>query len=141
MATHRFEWLIIMSLVATTTLVWAQDVDVGKSTYDAMCATCHGVDGNGAGPVSDQLKVAPADLTILAKKNGGVFPLSAVYEAIDGRKTIAAHGTREMPIWGAYSQDLLYPMNRFVDFSWDPEAATRARILAVIDYLNRIQQK
>ena len=46
------------------------------------------------------LKVPPADLTTLARRNGGYFPLTAVSEIIDGRTLIAAHGTREMPIWG-----------------------------------------
>ena len=61
---------------------------------------CHGLDGNGKGPLSAELKSQPADLTILAKRNDGVFPVNAIYEVIDGRKAIKAHGTREMPIWG-----------------------------------------
>ena len=64
------------------------------------CATCHGRDGKGNGPVSAALRVPPPDLTVLAKKNNGVFPFSSVYEIIDGRKAVIAHGTRDMPIWG-----------------------------------------
>jgi mono/diheme cytochrome c family protein len=109
--------------------------------YQSMCAVCHGADGKGNGPVSGELKVAPADLTVLAKKNNGVFPVNAVYDTIDGRKLIAAHGTREMPIWGAYTFKTLYPPNKFIDPSYDPEGIIRARILAIIDYLSRIQEK
>ncbi len=101
---------------------WAQKADVEKSLYLSSCASCHGIDGKGDGPVSKQLKVAPTDLTVLAKKNGGVFPVSAVYEVIDGRKVIAAHGTREMPVWGAYGPKQLYPSDKFIDPSYDPEA-------------------
>ncbi|MGN8545065.1 c-type cytochrome [Bradyrhizobium sp. 13971] len=79
---------------------YAEDADVGKAEFQASCASCHGVDGKGKGPVAGQLKVPPADLTALAKNNNGVFPITAVYEAIDGRRTISAHGTHEMPIWG-----------------------------------------
>ena len=80
-------------------------------------------------------------LTVLAKNNGGVFPFSNVYEVIDGRKVIAAHGTREMPAWGRIRPKLLYPSDKFIDPSYDPEFIVRTRILAVIDYLNRIQEK
>ena len=50
--------------------------------------------------MSNELKKRPADLTVLAKRNNGVFPLNSVYRIIDGRDTIASHGTREMPVWG-----------------------------------------
>ena len=48
----------------------------------------HGIDGQGNGPLSSQLKVPPTDLTVLTKKNNGVFPFEAVYEIIDGAKSI-----------------------------------------------------
>jgi len=55
----------------------AQDIDAGKTEYQSSCATCHGVDGKGAGPISPLLKVAPPDLTVLAKKIATCFPLAA----------------------------------------------------------------
>ena len=78
----------------------AEDFDIGKSEFQSSCASCHGTDAKGKGPVSGQLKIPPPDLTMLAKSNNGVFPTDAVYETIYGLKTIPAHGTREMPIWG-----------------------------------------
>jgi mono/diheme cytochrome c family protein len=78
----------------------AQSLDASKGEYIASCATCHGEDGKGNGPLGAALKTRPADLTVLAKKNNGVFPISAIYDAIDGRQVVTAHGTREMPIWG-----------------------------------------
>jgi len=69
--------------------------------YQSSCAACHGIDAKGAGPVSKELKTPPTDLTVLSKKNNGVFPYDMVYQVIDGRNsTIASHGTHEMPIWG-----------------------------------------
>jgi cytochrome c553 len=53
----------------------AQPVDASKGEYIASCATCHGEDGKGNGPLSAELKTRPADLTVLAKKNNGVFPI------------------------------------------------------------------
>ena len=59
-------------------------LDRGKAEYHSSCAPCHGSDGKGTGPVSAGLKVPPPDLTVLAKKNNGVFPFNSVYEIIDG---------------------------------------------------------
>jgi cytochrome c len=125
----------------------AQDLDAGKSEFMSSCAPCHGTDAKGDGPLSPQLKTKPADLTVLAKKNGSIFPFNTTYEFIDGRRLTAAHGTREMPIWGQVYN--LETLNRFIDpktldaikFSTDPNDIVRDRILSLIDYLNRIQEK
>jgi mono/diheme cytochrome c family protein len=87
-------------LAGLTSTGVAQKPDVGKAEYLSSCAVCHGTDAKGKGSLAGQLKAAPADLTQLAKKNGGVFPLNAVYEKIDGRQDVKAHGPRDMPIWG-----------------------------------------
>ena len=63
------------------------------------CATCHGVDATGDGPVAGVLKIRPPDLTRLAARNHGNFSYADVYATIDGRMPLA-HGTRDMPIWG-----------------------------------------
>jgi mono/diheme cytochrome c family protein len=98
--TAAVKWLITaVMFIGFGTCIWAQNVDSGKLEYESSCAACHGVDGRGNGPVSEQLKTHPADLTILAKNNNGVFPSDRVYQVIDGRSsTIGSHGTREMPI-------------------------------------------
>jgi mono/diheme cytochrome c family protein len=72
----------------------------GKLEFRQYCAQCHGMSGVGNGPVAPSLKKKPANLTLLSKNNGGVFPEKEVRDYIDGTKTAAAHGTREMPIWG-----------------------------------------
>jgi mono/diheme cytochrome c family protein len=98
-------------LLALQAQAWAQKPDVGKAEYLSSCAVCHGTDAKGKGSLAGQLKAAPADLTQLAKKNGGVFPLNAVYEKIDGRQDVKAHGPRDMPIWGVINTRL---------FQWRP---------------------
>lgn len=149
MITSCLKGLMIASLAAGFAVAaQAEDFDAGKAEFQSSCASCHGMDGKGKGPVSEQLKLPPADLTILAKKNNGVFPTNAVYETIYGSKTIAAHGTREMPIWGEqFNPTMNYP--HIIDPAYDAldpsrelrEVVVRTRILAVIDYLSRIQQK
>ena len=94
--------LIAAVIIQFSFSVWAEDFDEGKFEFNWACATCHGIDAKGKGPLSSDLKVPPADLTVLAKKNSGAFPLTQVYEVIDGRKVIEAHGARQMPIWGAF---------------------------------------
>ena len=127
----------------------SENGDASTFEYRSGCAACHGLDGKGDGPVSSQLKVPPADLTVLSKHNNGVFPFDSVYATIDGRNAIAAHGTREMPIWGErYSPNGVAELNVWgrinpseIRPSIDPETVVRLRILAVIDYLKRIQEK
>jgi mono/diheme cytochrome c family protein len=72
----------------------------GKLEFRQYCAQCHGMSATGDGPVAAALKKKPANLTLLSKNNGGVFPEQEVREFIDGSKTAESHGTREMPIWG-----------------------------------------
>jgi mono/diheme cytochrome c family protein len=136
-----------ITIVSAGQILAAEVVDPGKAEYHSSCAPCHGSDGKGTGPISAMLKVPPPNLTVLAKKNKGVLPFSAVYEIIDGRKTVMAHGTRDMPIWGDRyvpepSKALIpRPSENILSLFYDPEAVVRMRIFAVIDYLNRIQEK
>lgn len=128
--TTVLKWLIIAgTIIGFSARASAQNIDVGRTEYQSSCAACHGIDGKGNGPVSKELKTPPADLTVLAKNNNGVFPYDMVYQVIDGRNsTIVSHGTGEMPIWG---------------YRFGPPQAFRFknRILAVIDYLKTIQGK
>lgn len=73
---------------------------VGKVTYGAYCANCHGSDGRGAGEIAPTLVVKPTNLTRLAAENDGVFPAERMHEVVDGRADVTAHGRREMPVWG-----------------------------------------
>jgi len=74
----------------------------GAEMYRTYCASCHGVDGNGAGPAASALKKAVPDLTQIAKRNKGKFPDFRVTHIIDGYEVEAAHGSRDMPVWGDY---------------------------------------
>jgi len=85
--------------IAATGALGQGKVDLGKREYEASCASCHGLKGTGDGPSVQYLTRKPTDLTRLAKANGGVLPVSRLYEAIDGSLTVPGHGTREMPIW------------------------------------------
>ena len=78
----------------------------GPGMFRAYCAVCHGLDGMGNGPAAAALKKQPADLTQLSRKNNGKFPAYHVANVIQGAGETAAHGSREMPIWGTVFRTL-----------------------------------
>ncbi|MBI5275913.1 MAG: hypothetical protein HY854_05580 [Burkholderiales bacterium] len=117
-------------------------VDIGRAEYMEKCAVCHGSDARGTGGMADFMKKAPADLTVLAKKNAGVFPAGQVYEVIDGRAVVKGHGDRDMPVWGnAYNAEGTRAAEYYGDMNYDMEMFVRARVVALMDYLHRIQAK
>jgi mono/diheme cytochrome c family protein len=73
----------------------------GRQMFLTHCAPCHGRDGKGDGPAAKSLQVPPSDLTRISARHDGVFPLMRVRQHIEGLGEIAAHGSREMPIWGS----------------------------------------
>jgi mono/diheme cytochrome c family protein len=72
----------------------------GKEMFNSYCASCHGADAKGDGPAAAALKSAPADLTVLARDNGGKFPADRVMSILTGQASVTAHGNRDMPVWG-----------------------------------------
>lgn len=134
--------LASMCLAGNVLAAGKEKVDLGKREYMNKCAVCHGQSGKGDGGASDVLKVAPTDLTVLARKNGGVFPFDRVYMVIDGRQMVKGHGDRDMPIWGSdYTREKAQAGEYYFDVPYDMEMYARARILSLIDYLHRIQAK
>jgi mono/diheme cytochrome c family protein len=125
---------------SSATALAADKLDVGKMQYDASCAVCHGSAGKGDGPLKLQLVSRVTDLTALAKNNNGVFPFDRVYQIIDGRQEVKAHGPREMPIWGrAFSMQTSVFFENFPPY--DIESNARSRILSLTEYLYRLQAK
>jgi len=100
----------------------------GADLFRAYCASCHGVDAKGNGPAAASLKTRPADLTVLAKKNGGVFPEPRVRKVIMGDDVIASHGSREMPIWGPIFHQIEEDIDR-----------ANVRLENLVKYLESIQ--
>jgi mono/diheme cytochrome c family protein len=110
-----------------------QDLDrapEGRDLFDAHCASCHGRSGTGGGPAAAAMRRLPPDITGLTLANGGVFPVERLRRIVDGRE-VAAHGDRDMPVWGKTFKTSGSGMS---------EAAVRARIGAIIEYLKSIQR-
>jgi mono/diheme cytochrome c family protein len=102
----------------------------GAYAFRTYCASCHGIDGRGDGPLTDSLRFQPPDLTLIAKRNGGEFPTEKVFRIVDGRSPVKGHGGPDMPVWG--------DAFRNADTGYD-DAAAKARIKAVVDHLKTIQ--
>ncbi len=105
---------------------------MGKETFRAYCASCHGLEARGDGSVAEYLKVRPADLTRISKRNGGEFPADQVFQTIDGRKPTRGHGGRDMPVWGD-----AFKMTRDEP---DDEAVAQ-KITELVHFLRSIQEE
>ena len=101
----------------------------GRKLYVQYCASCHGMDAKGSGPVAPALKVAPTNLTTLAQRNGGKFSPQDVQFHINGENDIPAHGSKEMPVWGSYFR------------STSGQGVATLNINALTKYLEAIQVK
>ena len=131
---------MILPLAMTQAVAEERDTPLGQLEYESNCAVCHGVDGLGAGPYAELLTPPVPDLTAMQKNNGGVFPFERVYEVIDGRQEVKAHGPRDMPIWGdRYNKDAV-ELETMGEYAGDREAYLRARILALISHLFSLQK-
>ena len=78
----------------------------GETMFKQYCTSCHGLAGKGDGPYASNLTKPPSDLTRISARNGGTFPEVKVARYIEGADEIAAHGSRDMPLWGALFRGL-----------------------------------
>jgi mono/diheme cytochrome c family protein len=107
----------------------ADDVSDGRAIYLQYCASCHGVKGEGDGPLARVLTMPPTNLRLLSQRLGNPLPEAKIAQFIDGRSDVKAHGPRDMPVWG----------RRFWAESGGNEAMVRARIRKLVAYLQSIQ--
>lgn len=98
------QWIAGLALATATGPALAQDAGKGAELYRVHCATCHGIEGTGQGPMAGVLVVPPSDLTALAATNGGRFPTVRVVKRIDGRDPLVSHGS-PMPVYGFFFEE------------------------------------
>jgi mono/diheme cytochrome c family protein len=134
MIPSRAAWPLGVALIVCCGIATAagerKEAAPGRSLFLDYCASCHGTDGKGHGPVAPSLRNAPADLTQLTHRHAGKYPRPDVILVVDGRDLILAHGTRDMPIWG---QEL---KRNTLSYG---EQKVNARVEAIVDYLETIQ--
>lgn len=110
------------------------DPTSGKQMYTDYCAPCHGKDGKGDGPAASAMKTSPANLALLAKNNGGKYPAAHVSAVLTFGAENAAHGSKNMPIWGQLFQSLNWS-------SSTREMEAKQRINNLNNYLESLQAK
>ena len=137
----RIATLVVFWLALSFVLASAQNSDQqrppvrpieGANIFKDFCASCHGQDGRGNGPVSRNLRHAVPDLTRLSSRNGGQFPASRVRSKLmfGGDQPLPAHGSKTMPIWG--------PIFHQIEFDQD---LGNVRLENVTKYVESIQRK
>jgi mono/diheme cytochrome c family protein len=126
---RRFR-IALLTLVAATGTTHADEA--GRTLYLHYCASCHGPAGRGDGPVASSLGEKPTDLTQIATQHGGVFPFESVFQAIDGTRTVRAHGVSEMPVWGeVFQADPTSPLEQ--------QILASGKVMAITRYLRTLQ--
>jgi mono/diheme cytochrome c family protein len=108
----------------------AAESDLGARLFFNHCAACHGDDAEGSGPVAAAMRVTVPNLRSIAMRNGGTFPADAVAAYIDGREGPAAHGDRQMPVWG----DVFSPTGT-------SSRTLRRRIEALVEFIEELQYR
>ena len=106
----------------------------GAALYQRYCASCHGVSGRGDGPVAASLKEAPADLTRTPDPGKGAADVASLMEVIDGRRDVAAHGSREMPVWGTV-------IGKQLEGKPYPERTTLTQLRELAEYVLTLRAK
>jgi mono/diheme cytochrome c family protein len=105
-ATRARRLAVAFALAGLSSCSSGEEPPTGQVLYLRHCASCHGVAADGQGPVAAALRRPPSDLRTIAKRRGG-FDERYVMEVIDGRRAVAEHGLREMPVWGAVFEEEL----------------------------------
>jgi nucleotide-binding universal stress UspA family protein len=92
--------MLAPGLVTAATAQEYKQSNTGAEVYRTYCASCHGTAARGDGPLASSMKKKPANLTEIAKRNGGLFPSEMVFRTIDGQQPVRGHGGPDMPVWG-----------------------------------------
>lgn len=125
--------LIALTCFCSAVFAQAGADDFGKREFETKCASCHGASGKGDGQMAKLLQGGqPPDLRSLAKGNAGIFPINRVYTSIEG-VNVPGHGSRDMPVWG---DEFRAKAGQGV---YNPDVWVRIRILALIEYIMRLQ--
>jgi len=133
MKLHQTAKAGVIALLIMTTATRVFCGSNGKRDFGELCVQCHGATGTGEGRTLTE--ATPPDLTLLSRKNQGKFPFEHVYKVVDGREMTESHRRAAMPFWGQILQ------KRGQENTSESDAAVKARILNIVEYIKAIQKK
>ena len=135
---HKILTTAIVLFSSNAAVAQDNELILGKSSFAASCAICHGVNGKGDGEVAELFRTPPTDLTKLAEGAGGRFPFVEVYYTLARGMDQPGHGDAEMPVWGNYFvADAL--VDRGVN-KGDAIALAAGRLMTLTLFLESIQE-
>ena len=129
---HMKRFLVLVSLLAVGSPLHAQSA--GERLFMENCVACHGVTGRGDGPNAHRLNTPPADLTRIAARRDGVWPMLEVMSILDGYLKFT-NPREEMPVFEGFLD------NEMVEFDTGNGVTTMvpAKLVEVASYLETIQ--
>lgn len=134
-------WIAGIVLAGAALPALAQEIDKdtkkGAELYRVHCATCHGSEATGHGPMASVLVIQPTDLTTLTEANGGSFPIERVVKRIDGRDPLASHGS-PMPVYGYFFEE---GASKAVKIPNGQPIMTSEPVVELLAYLETLQTK
>ena len=131
MILRRVSGMALVAIALAAVPGAAAETDDGQLLYRVHCLACHGEEGQGDGPMRDQLETTIPDLTTLTSRHDGEYPSEEIHQIIDGRQESPTHGTRAMPVWGFTFQS--------TGSDADQEREVQEMITALTRYLESLQ--
>lgn len=127
--------LTACGIAVMATSAMAQNIEEGAALYARHCATCHGLEATGGGPMAPVLVLQPPDLTKLTERNEGTFPVERVVMRIDGRDPLVSHGS-PMPVYG----DFFDGEEAILKAETGQPVLTSVPVVDLLEYLRSVQQ-
>jgi len=133
--------LVALNCAAAQSSSLTEQINDGDVLFGLYCSSCHGADARGGGPVAQEMKTPPPSLRQIAKRRGGAFGEQEIMSYIDGRSMPRAHGSSEMPVWGALFGHVA-EAGKLLDLNQQPvDQKVQQNIAAIVKYLGSIQDQ
>jgi hypothetical protein len=125
-------WIFLVPLVVLGSSLGAEST--GRDLFVENCVYCHGKSGRGDGPNAGQLNTPPSDLTKIAERRDGVWPMLEIMSIIDGysRNTLPRE---DMPVFESFLD------NEMVEFDTGNgvDVLVPSKLVEIVYYLEAVQ--
>jgi mono/diheme cytochrome c family protein len=124
----------------SSSLTDIEQINQGEVLFGLYCASCHGSNARGGGPVAQEMKTPPPSLRDITKRRG-IFDEQEIMTYVDGRNMPRAHGSSEMPVWGTLF-GYVAEAGKLLDPHQQPtEQKVQQNIASIVKYLGSIQEQ